>query len=105
MDTPLLAPAFVRAVLGALREGDDAVVPLIGGRAQPLLAAYRTALAPLLETLLDRGADGLRDISGACAVRELSEQGLLADAGLAATDPELRSALNANTPEEWAALL
>ncbi len=105
VDTPLLAPAFVRAVLGALQDGDDAAVPVIAGRAQPLLAAYRATLTPVLEALLERGADGLRDIPGACAVRELSERQLLADAGLAATDPELRSALNANTPEEWAALL
>ena len=37
-------------------------------------------------------------------MRALSEAELLADAELAAADPELRSALNANTPEEWAAL-
>jgi molybdopterin-guanine dinucleotide biosynthesis protein A len=104
VDTPLLAPAFVRAVLRALRGGDDAVVPVIGGRAQPLLAAYRIGLAPVLGELLERGALGLREIPGACAARALSEQELLTDADLAAADPELRSALNANTPEEWATL-
>jgi len=105
VDTPLLAPAFVRAVLRALRDGDDAVVPVIGGRAQPLLAAYRVGLAPVLGELLQGGALGLREIPGACAVRALSEHELLEDAGLAAADPHLRSAANANTAEEWAALL
>ena len=105
VDTPLLAPAFVRAVCGALREGDDAVVPVIDGRDQPLLAAYRTAIAPRLLELLDRGARSLKDISGACVVRALSEHELLADTGLAEADPQLRSALNANTPEEWEALV
>jgi len=105
VDTPLLAPAFVRAVCGSLRDGDAAVVPVIDGRAQPLLAAYRTGIAPQLQALLDRGAFGLRDIPGVCAVRELSEQELLADTELAAADPRLRSAANANTPEEWAALV
>jgi molybdopterin-guanine dinucleotide biosynthesis protein A len=105
VDTPLLVPAFVRAVCAALRDGDDAVVPVIDGRAQPLLAAYRTAIAPQLQELLDRGLRGLKDIPGACAVRELSGQELLEDAGLRAADPGLRSAANANTPEEWAALL
>jgi molybdopterin-guanine dinucleotide biosynthesis protein A len=105
VDTPLLVPAFVRAVCGALRDGDDAVVPVIAGRAQPLLAAYRTAIAPQLEALLDRGLRGLKDIPDACAVRELSERELLADAELATADPGLRSAANANTPAEWAALL
>ena len=98
VDTPLLVPAFVRAVCGALRDGDDAVVPVIGGRQQPLLAAYRTILVPRLETLLERGGGGLREIPSVCAVRELSEQ------VLATVDPGLRSAANANTPEEWAAL-
>ncbi len=105
VDTPLLVPAFVRAVCGALREGDDAVVPVIGGRDQPLLAAYRVAITQGLRDLLDRGASGLRDIPGACSVRTLSEDELLVSTGLAAADPMLRSALNANTPEEWAELV
>jgi len=105
VDTPLLVPAFVRRVCGSLRGDDDAVVPVIGGRSQPLLAAYRTAIAAQLRALLDSGALGLRDIPGACAVRELSEPELLADAELAVADPRLRSVANANTPEEWAVLV
>jgi molybdopterin-guanine dinucleotide biosynthesis protein A len=104
VDTPLLVPAFVRSVCASLCVGDDAVVPVIDGRPQPLLAAYRVALAPELQRLLDRGARGLRDIPGACVVRELPEAELRADAALSASDPGLRSAANANTPEEWAAL-
>lgn len=103
VDTPLLGPAFVRAVVRALRKGDDAVVPTIGGRSQPLLATYRTAIVPLLEALLGTGARGLKDVPGVCSVRELSAQELLADAELRAVDPLLRSAANANTPGEWAA--
>ena len=99
VDTPLLVPAFVRLVCGSVRDGDDAVVPVVGGRAQPLLAAYRTSLLPVVRDLLEAGAAGLRDLPGACVVRQLSEE------ELRAADPELRSALNANTPEEWIALL
>lgn len=105
VDTPLLVPAFVRAVCAALHEGDDAIVPVIGGRAQPLLAAYRVGIAPQLRSLVGRGAAGLREVPAACRVRELSEGELLGDAALVAVDPALRSAANANTPEEWAALL
>jgi molybdopterin-guanine dinucleotide biosynthesis protein A len=104
VDTPLLAPALVRAVLRALREEDDAVVPVVGGRAQPLLGAYRLGIAPRLLELLDEGARGLRDVPRACTVRELSESELLDDGELAAADPDLRSAANANTPVEWDAL-
>jgi len=105
VDTPLLVPELVRVVVGALQGGgDDAVVPVLAGRAQPLLAAYRVSLAPRLRELLAHGLGGLRDIPETAAVRSLSESELLADPELAAADPELRSALNANTPEEWAAL-
>ncbi len=105
VDTPLLEPAFIRAVCAAMRERDDAVVPVVAGRAQPLLAAYRTAIVPALEALLETGARGLKDVPGACSVRELSEQELLAAAELRSVDPALRSAANANTPADWAALL
>ncbi len=104
VDTPLLSPAFVRAVLVSVRDGDDAVVPVIGGRRQPLLAGYRAAAAPALGALLESGARGLRDIPGSLFVRELTEAELLTNAELRAVDPALRSAINANTPEEWARL-
>jgi molybdenum cofactor guanylyltransferase len=104
VDTPLLVPAFVRAVLASMRDGDDAVVPLIGGRAQPLLAAYRIATAAAVGELLASGARGLRDIPTSLSVRELTEAELLTDTELRAVDPALCSARNANTPEEWARL-
>ena len=105
VDTPLLVPAFVRAVVATLGDDDEAVVPVIDGRAQPLLAAYRVSIVPTLGALLDRGAHGLRDIPAVCAVRELTEQELRGDPELAAADPHLRSAANANTADDWAALL
>jgi molybdopterin-guanine dinucleotide biosynthesis protein A len=104
VDTPLLVPAFVRAVVGFLREGDDAAVPVLAGRAQPLLAAYRVGLVSLLRELLDEGRVSLRTLGLACSVRELTEADLLSHPHLAATDPLLRSGENANTPGEWAAL-
>jgi molybdopterin-guanine dinucleotide biosynthesis protein A len=104
VDTPLLVPALVHAVWASVRDGDDAVVPVIDGRTQPLLAAYRVAIVPGLRELVERGAHGLRDIPSACSVRELPAEELLADPGLAAADPGLRSAANANTPDEWAML-
>jgi molybdopterin-guanine dinucleotide biosynthesis protein A len=105
VDTPLLAPAFVRAVLRSLHKGDDAVVPIIGGRSQPLLAAYRVRIAPRLRALLDDGAFGLRDVPRTSAVRQVGEWELISDPELDDADPRLSSAENANTPEEWKALL
>ena len=105
VDTPLLDPAFVRTVLRSLHKGDDAVVPIVGGRSQPLLAAYRVRIAPRLSALLDDGAFGLREIPRTSAVRQVGEWELISDPELDAADPRLDSASNANTPEEWAALL
>jgi molybdopterin-guanine dinucleotide biosynthesis protein A len=105
VDTPLLGPAFVRAVVRTLHQGDDAVVPTIGGRSQPLLAAYRVKIAPRVRALLDDGAGGLRDIPRTCAVRQVGEWELISDPELDEADPRLNAAANANTPEEWAALL
>ena len=105
VDTPLLAPAFVQAVLRSLHKGDDAVVPIVGGRPQPLLAAYRVRLAPRLRALLEDGAFGLRDIPRTSAVRQVGEWELISDPELDAVDPRLSSAENANTPDEWAALV
>jgi molybdopterin-guanine dinucleotide biosynthesis protein A len=105
VDTPLLVPAFIRAVLRSLQKGDDAVVPTIGGRSQPLLAAYRVRIVPRLRALLDDGAFGLRDIPRTSAVRQVGEWELISDPELDAADPRLNAAANANTPEDWAALL
>ena len=51
-DMPFLHPRFVAAVCAAA-EGADAAVPHLGGFRQPLAAAYRTALAPLVAELVD----------------------------------------------------
>ena len=53
-DMPFLHPRFVAAVCAAARDADVAV-PHLGGFRQPLAAAYRTALAPLVAELVDDG--------------------------------------------------
>jgi len=53
-DMPFLHPRFVAAVCAAARDADVAV-PHLGGYRQPLAAAYRTALAPLVGELVGDG--------------------------------------------------
>ena len=50
-DMPFLHPRFVGAVCAAASEA-DAAVPHIGGHRQPLAAAYRTTLAPVVAELV-----------------------------------------------------
>lgn len=103
IDLPLLAPALVRGLLAVLDDpGVDAAVPVIDGRRQPLAAAYRTAVLPVLRDLLARGERSATALTAAVPVRLLDEAALRALPGVAAADPDLRSLAGANTPDEWA---
>ncbi len=75
-DLPLLRAEVARA-LCLMLDGDDAVMPEVGGFLQPLHAAYRRR----------------------CAVRRVGE------AELRRLDPELRSVFNVNTPADYAQAL
>src|ERR687893_2726513 len=50
-DLPFLHPEFVRRVLGALDADVDVALPQARGYPQPLAAAYRVSLAPLVAEL------------------------------------------------------
>jgi molybdopterin-guanine dinucleotide biosynthesis protein A len=102
-DAPLLHPAFVRRIVGALDADLDVVLPRAGGFPHPLAAAYRTSLRPLVERLL--AADRLRPafLFDECRVLRLDEDALLVDAALAAADPKLDSVLNLNEPADYEA--
>jgi molybdopterin-guanine dinucleotide biosynthesis protein A len=95
-DTPFLHPAYVGAVLAALDDDHDVVLPHVAGHQQPLAAAYRVELAPLARELV--AADRLRPafLFERSRVRTLGEAELLADAAVAALDPRLESVRNLN---------
>ena len=102
-DAPLLHPAFVRLVVGALDGEHDVALPQAAGFPHPLAAAYRTALLPAVEELI--AADRMRPafLFEACRVRRLEEDVLLADPAVAAFDPALDSVLNLNEPADYEA--
>ena len=102
-DMPFLHPAFVRRVLRGLTEGVDVALPVARGYRQPLAAAYRTGLAPLIDTLLGGGQLRPGMLFKHCTMVELDDEQLLADATLARLDPGLDSVVNVNTPEDYAA--
>ena len=100
-DVPFLHPAFVRRVVSGLSDGVDACIPFVRGFRQPLAAAYRVSLAPLVQNLLDSDRLRVSSLLEACRWRELDEAALLADADVALFDPGLESVTNLNDPHEY----
>jgi len=102
-DAPLLHPAFVRRVVGALDGEHDVALPQAGGFPHPLAAAYRTELLPSVQELI--AADRMRPafLFETCRVQRLDEAALLADPAVAAFDPALDSVLNLNEPPDYEA--
>lgn len=102
-DLPFLRGAMLEALLG--HAGGQAVVPRVGGRAQPLLALYhRSCLGPIEEALA-RGKRRMDSFWPAVEVRLVEEETLRAH------DPALLSFRNLNRPEDleaaqalWASL-
>jgi molybdopterin-guanine dinucleotide biosynthesis protein A len=103
VDLPLLHPAFLHRLARELRADAalDVALPVALGHAQPLAAAYRTAVAPLVAELLDAGRLRAGGLFERARVLTLDEAALLADPVLAAVDPRLDSLHDVNTPEEY----
>ena len=103
VDLPLLHPAFIRRVVREVRADAalEIALPVAGGHAQPLAAAYRTVLAPRIAELVDAGTLRVQTLFERCRVLTLDESALLADRALAAADPRLESLLDVNTPAEY----
>lgn len=100
-DLPFLHPAYLRRVLRGITDGVDVALPVARGFRQPLAAAYRTRIAGLVADLLGQGNDRPGMIFKHCAVTQLDDAALLADAAVAEFDPELASVVNVNTPEDY----
>lgn len=94
-DQPFLSPALLERLGETLRaEAVDAVVPRIDGRLQPLTAAYASSALSPANSRLRLGQLRLVDFLGDLRLWELDE------AACRESDPELRSFLNLNTPED-----
>jgi molybdopterin-guanine dinucleotide biosynthesis protein A len=101
-DVPLLHPAFVRRVVAALSDDVDVALPKVGGRPQPLAAAYRTSVLPIVEELLAAERLWPAFLFDRCRVVRLGEEKLLEDPALASGDPLLDSVSNLNEPADYA---
>jgi molybdopterin-guanine dinucleotide biosynthesis protein A len=94
-DMPFVSTALLRALL-ALAAEVDAVVPVIGEQPEPLHAVYRPSCLPAIEAALAAGRKRLLAFFDAVRVRYVAE------AELRRWDPELRSFLNVNWPDDLA---
>jgi molybdopterin-guanine dinucleotide biosynthesis protein A len=95
-DMPCIQESILRLLLRVSLDW-EAVVPEIGGRLEPLCAVYRYAAVPKLMQFLE--ADGR-------AVHQVIEKLITKRIGegvLRRIDPELKTFININTPEELAA--
>jgi len=93
-DLPMLDVELARG-LCAMLDGYDAAIPKAGGKLQPLCAAYHRRCAAALARLASAGVMRVREIAG------LVNAHIVEEADLRRFDPELRSFLNLNTPEEY----
>ncbi|MEA2356028.1 MAG: molybdenum cofactor guanylyltransferase [Solirubrobacteraceae bacterium] len=92
VDTPLLHPAFVGAILERLGPEDEICVPVTDGVPHPLAAAYRTGVGAEVAGLLRADRLRLGLLLERCRVRRVSGGDL----------PHPESLVNLNDPDDYA---
>lgn len=102
-DVPLVVPGLIRLLLDLAAAGDARwVLPVVGGREQPLVSALAVDALPVIKGLLAADRSSFRDLAaaldatGPTAIRRLDER------DLRAVDPALDSFLDVDTPEDLA---
>ncbi len=93
VDMPFILPALV-TFLFSQPQRDSLLVPLVNNVPQVLLALYPRTILPLIEQLLQQGRHDPRSLLDAAPVQYIEET------RLRSVDPDLRSFININTPEE-----
>lgn len=93
-DMPFLNPDLIAYMVG-LAQGHDIVVPMVAGYLEPLHALYHRRLLPVIEERLRLDARQIRGIYSEARVRYVTET------EIDRYDPERRSFMNLNTPEEY----
>lgn len=92
-DMPFIDPGLVRWMAG-LAEGHDAVIPDVGGYAEPLFGVYSKSALRVMESALSGGVRRLSEVFLSLDVLYVPEE------EMRRYDPELLSLFNANTPSD-----
>ena len=95
---PCVRPALLAFLLNHYQE-NTLLIPLVHAVPQVLLAIYPRSILPLIETCIQQGRRDPRCLLDIAPVQYIEE------AQLREVDPELRSFIGVNTPEELQALL
>ena len=98
-DLPMLRSEVASWLLSLMGERDDAAIPQVGERLQPLHAAYRRRCAGALDAMLARGEHRLSAIADG-QVPYLGR--IVSEAEYRRADPDALSCFNINTPEDYA---
>ncbi|NJP36914.1 molybdenum cofactor guanylyltransferase [Alkalicoccus luteus] len=99
-DMPLISKEVVELLISrAHATAADAVVPEAGGRRQPLLAAYRRKLLPLISKCLDEEKRSMAALLNSIKVDTISEADMM-EAGIK-KETINQSFFNMNRPEEY----
>ncbi|MDI3316750.1 MAG: molybdenum cofactor guanylyltransferase [Bacillota bacterium] len=94
-DMPFASPCLARLLLAEVDRGWPAALPVAGGRAHPLFAAYRRDLATKVEEALRAGVRSLAGFLAALPARRLAEE------EISPCGPPERLLINVNRPEEY----
>lgn len=98
VDMPYVLPEMITFLLSQRQEDDGPVIPIVNEHPQVLLAVYPRILLPFMKERLQAGVRGPRGMLDAMKVHYIEE------ARLREIDPQLRSFVNMNTPEEYSFL-
>jgi len=96
-DMPHLGRGVIELLLSSARPDDDALIPRIDGRTEPLLAIYSRNARPGFERAIAAGNLRVVEAVAGLRVRFIDEP------ALRIADPGLRSFVNVNTPKDLAA--
>ncbi len=99
VDLPCIQPALLSFLLSQPLSTDSLLVPLVQNVPQVLLAIYPRSVIPVIGDQLQQGRRDLRCLLEVAPVQFVEE------AQLRQIDPQLRSFVNINTPEELQQML
>ncbi len=94
VDMPFAQPALISLLLNSA-SATAITVPVVNNIPQVLFAIYPRSLLPQIETNISQGRRDPRSLLTTAPIQYIDE------AQLRAVDPQLRSFININTPQDW----